>query len=160
MTQQLFTLNSTDYNLLASAIADVRQNGILLIYRDIYRYMRDRTAERYLRAARETPYAARSFGTKQRVSGRTRGKDAQFGIDSGALFRQLTQNVKIDDRGIFMYSDLAYSIRIMELFARKGPFAPNSPLLVDDDDLAFMGKVIADRINQAIQEKLANASGK
>lgn len=157
MTQQLFSLNSTDYTLLAQAIAEVRQNGILLIYRDIYRYMRQRTADRYRRAAKETPYARRSIGTKQAVSGRIRGRGALFGIDSGKLFGQLTSNVRIDDRGIFIYSDLSYAANIMELFARKGPFAPDSPLFVDDDDLSFVGGVIADRMNQAIASKLAQS---
>jgi hypothetical protein len=156
MTQQIFSLNSTDYTLLNQAITEVRQNGILLIYRDIYRYMRQRTADRYRRAARETPYARRSIGTKQTVSGRIRGRGALFGIDSGKLFGQLTNNVKIDNRGIFIYSDLAYSGRVMELFARKGPFAPDSPLSVDDADLDFIGGVIADRVNQAIASKLAS----
>jgi hypothetical protein len=45
----------------------------------------------------------------------------------------------------------------MELFARKGPFAPDSPLFVDDDDLIFVGNVIADRVNQAIAAKLAQS---
>jgi hypothetical protein len=157
MTQQIFSLNSTDYTLLNQAITEVRQNGILLIYRDIYRYMRQRTADRYRRAARETPYSRRSIGTKQAVSGRIRGRGALFGIDSGKLFGQLTNNVKIDNRGIFIYSDLAYSGRVMELFARKGPFAPDSPLFVDDDDLIFVGNVIADRVNQAIAAKLAQS---
>jgi hypothetical protein len=157
MTQRIFTLNSTDYDLLGQAIAEVRQSGILLIYRDIYRYMRERTADRYRRAARETPYARRSIGTRQAVSGRIRGRDALFGIDSGKLYGQLVNNVKIDSRGIFMYSDLAYSGKIMELFARKGPFAPDSPLFVDDDDLTFIGGVIANRINQAIASKLAQS---
>jgi hypothetical protein len=154
-----FSVKSTDYTLLAQAIADVRKNGILLIYRDIYRYMRERTADRYRRAAAQTPYARASIGTRQTVSGKIRGKDAQFGIDSGALFKQLTQNVKIDDRGIFIYSDLAYSAKVMELFARKGPFAPDSPLFVNDDDLSFMSEVIAKRIQQAVEESLARSGG-
>jgi hypothetical protein len=157
MTQQLFNLNSTDYQLLGAAIAEVRQQGILLIYRDIYRYMRQRTADRYRRAAKDTPYARASIGTRQAVSGRIRGRGALFGIDSGKLFGQLTNNVKIDNRGIYIYSDLAYAGKIMELFARKGPFAPDSPLFVDDDDLIFVGNVIADRVNQAIAAKLAQS---
>lgn len=157
MTQQLFTFNSTDYERLAQAIAEVRQSGILLIYRDIYRHLRQRTADRYRRAARETPYARRSIGTKQRVSGQIRGKGALYGIDSGALFNQLVNKVKLDERGIFMYSDLAYAGRIMELFARKGPFSPDSPLFVDEDDLDVIGQIIADRIQKAIEGKMAKA---
>ena len=159
MPQQIFNLDATDYTLLGEAIAEVRQSGILLIYRDIYRYMRERTADRYRRAARDTPYAARSIGTKQTVSGKVRGRGALFGIDSGKLFGQITQNVKIDDRGIYIYSDLNYAGKIMELFARKGPFAPDSPLFVDDDDLRFVGGVIAGRVNMAIAGKWAKSRG-
>lgn len=159
MADQLFNLDATDYKLLANAIADVRKRGILLIYRDIYRHMRQQTADRYRRAAKETAYARASLGTRQTVSGKIRGKGAQFGIDSGALFRQITQNVKIDDRGIFIYSDLAYSARIMELFARKGPFAPDSPLFVDETDLSVIGGIIAERVQKAVEDRGATVGG-
>jgi hypothetical protein len=142
------TVDYKDYQRLINAVTTVRASGILLIYRDYYRYLRPVLKARYDRAAQETPYSKRWTGTVQEVSGRTRGKDALYGIDSGNLYRDLTEQVKITNAGIEVYSDLPYAEQIMNLFALKGPYAPFGLWYVDGLDVEALEDIATKRLKQ------------
>jgi hypothetical protein len=142
------TVDYEDYLRLASAIANVKTASILLVYRDFYRYFREVLRERYDRASRETPYSPGWIGTVQEVSGRTRGVDALYGIDSGALYSDLTNNVKITTGGIEVYSDQEYAARIMDLFAQKSPYAPYGLWTMEAEDVDKLEEILEQRIEQ------------
>lgn len=145
------TVDYKDYDRLSKAVAAVRASGILLIYRDYYRYFRPVLKARYDRVSQETPYSPGWIGTKQTVSGRVRGKDALWGIDSGALYRDLTDQVKITNAGIEVYSDLPYAERIMDLMAKKSPYASEGGLwFVDELDVDKLEEIAADYLEKAL----------
>lgn len=134
---------------LALLISDVIDSGILRNYRDFYNYHRNKTAERYRIAAASTPYAKSSKGRKKPVSGR-RVPDGAFGIDSGALFSDTVNNRRITrDEGLIYFSDLSYSLYIMQLFGDKGPFAPDDVLFIDDTDIERFEEIASNNYAEA-----------
>jgi hypothetical protein len=147
-------VEGADLDRLSQAITRIRTTGAAIAYKKFYQDFRQKTAERYRQASRETKYAPSWVGTKQRVSGRVRGRNAQYGIDSGALFSQIINNVRISQDGLMVYSDLNYAKFIMDRFAQKGPFAPRSVIFMDDDDIAGLEQTIAQTMNKIIQEEL------
>jgi hypothetical protein len=142
------TVDYDDYSRLAAALANVKTASILLVYRDFYRYFREILRERYDRASRETPYSPQWKGTVQAYSGRVRGEDALYGIDSGALYRDLTNNVKITSGGIEVYSDQEYASRMMDLFAQKGPYAPYGLWTMEAEDVDQLEEILEARMVQ------------
>jgi hypothetical protein len=151
------TVDYKDYERLTQAVATVRASGILLIYREYYRYFRPVLKARYDRASQETPYSKNWIGTKQEISGRTRGKDALYGIDSGNLYRDLTEQVKITNAGIEVFSDLPYAGSIMNLFASKGPYAPFGLWYVDDLDVDKLEEISTEYLQKALGLDVATA---
>ncbi len=122
-------------------LKEVRKFNILDIYKRFYQYYRRKTRARYLKAAQDTPYAESSLGRKKR-NGTIITQDSLFGIDTTALFQDFTQNVKIDDSGLRVWSDLVYAGYIENLFQEKGPYAPEGVLHVDEDDLVELEVII------------------
>lgn len=122
-------------------LKQVKSFNILDIYRRYYQYYRRKTRARYLQAAQDTPYAESSLG-KHKRNGTIITQDSFFGIDTTALFQDFTQNVKIDDSGLRVWSDQIYAGYINNLFAEKGPFAPEGVLFVDDNDLVELEVII------------------
>lgn len=129
----------------------VRNLGILNIYKDFYTYFRDRTIDRYLEAATETPFAPASIG-KRRPSGDIITENSLFGIDTEALFNDLTQNVLIRDEGLYVWSDLPYARYIHRKFEEKGPFAPQGVLFVKEDDIEKLEEIILERYEEGFGE--------
>jgi hypothetical protein len=142
------SVKTTDFDRLVNAIASVRTASILLIYRDYYQYLRPVLRARYDRISAETEYSQAWMGTTQKVSGRVRGEDALWGVDSGALYSDLTNNVKINQAGLEVFSDLPYAERILDLMATKGPYAPYHLWFVDDLDIEALEEIVEKRTRQ------------
>ncbi|MGL5719903.1 MAG: hypothetical protein ACRCYP_03810 [Alphaproteobacteria bacterium] len=148
-------VESSDLDRLDQAITRIRTTGAPIAYKRFYQDFRETIADRYRQASRETQYAPSWVGTKQRVSGRIRGRNSLYGIDSGALFSQIVNNVRIDRNGLMVYSDLNYAKFIMDRFAQKGPFAPRPPIFMNEDDIQGLGTIIADVMQKIIADELA-----
>jgi hypothetical protein len=142
------SVKADDFTKLVSAIASVRTAGILLVYRDYYQYLRPTLKARYDRISAETEYSQAWMGTTQKVSGRVRGVDALWGRDSGNLYNDLTNNVKINQDGLEVFSDLPYAERILDLMATKGPYAPYHLWFVDDLDIDELERIVEKRTRQ------------
>lgn len=142
------TVDYDDYKRLVTAVTSVRSSGILLIYRDFYQAFRPVLRSRYDRVSAETEYSKKWQGTKQEYSGLIRGETALWGQDSGALYQDLTNNVKITNVGIEVFSDLPYAGGILNLMASKGPFAPYGIFFLDSTDLDELEEIIQKRMRQ------------
>jgi hypothetical protein len=118
---------------LLDALNRLKEFPILRVWKIFYRYYRERLIERYDRAAKETPFAPSSIGRKKPKSGRII-PDGQFGVDGGDLYSDLTHDVKLSAGQLSVGSDLAYAGYILDLFAEKGPYAPESILFFDEED--------------------------
>lgn len=147
------SVDTSNLSRFAKRLKEVRSLGILDIYRKFYQYYRIKTRARYLKAAQETPYAPSSIGRRKR-SGEIIGEGSLFGIDTTALFNDFTQNVKIDDSGLRVWSDRVYAGYIEMLFQEKGPYAPEGVLFVDDDDLETMEFIIEKELLEALDDIL------
>lgn len=155
-----FKVESDDLDRLSATLYDIQNLSFLVLYSDFYRYFRVKTQQRYQFAARNTPYATSSLGRKQRHSGKIMGQDALFGIDSEALYKDLTQRVKITADGLNIYSDQPYAAYILDLYRQKGPYSPNDILFMDDEDFDEIELAIERRVIQAIDINFAKAAKK
>ncbi|KYC42099.1 hypothetical protein WA1_19050 [Scytonema hofmannii PCC 7110] len=145
-------VDTTNLQKFAKRLKEVRKLGILDIYRRFYQYYRTKTRARYLRAAQETPYAPASLGRRKR-NGTIITEGSLFGIDTGAMFEDYTQNVKIDDSGLRVWSEKFYAGLVEMKFQEKGP-APEGVLFVDDNDLIEMEFIIQGEVSEALDEVL------
>jgi len=141
MTKYTSYVDVSGVKKFAKRLKQVREFNILDIYRRYYQYYRRKTRARFLKAAQETPYAESSLGKKKR-NGTIITQDSFFGIDTTALFQDVTQNVKIDDSGLRVWSNQIYAGYIENLFQEKGPYAPEGILFVDEDDLVDLEVII------------------
>lgn len=141
MKQLSYTVKLSNLNRIAdTGFFDIQSAQL---YKDLYSHLKIKIRNRYLLNSIYTPYAAASIGTKQRISGLTRGIDAKFGIDSGDLLHDISNNVKISKiDGIMIYSDLVYAKYIDTLFTEKGKYSPDSNIFIDDDDLQFIEDLV------------------
>jgi hypothetical protein len=146
-------IDTTSLKKFALRLKEVRKLGILDIYRQFYQYYRAKTRDRYLRAAQQTPYAPSSIGRRKR-NGTIITEGSLFGIDTTALFQDFTQNVKIDDSGLRVWSEQIYAGYIEMLFQEKGPFAPDGVLFVDDNDLQTLEFIMEKELLEALDEVL------
>lgn len=145
--------DTTNLKKFALRLKEVRKLGILDIYRQFYQYYRTKTRARYLRASQETPYAPSSIGRRKR-NGTIITEGSLFGIDTTALFQDLTQNVKIDDSGLRMWSNQIYAGYVEMLFQEKGPFTPNGVLFVDNNDLEALELIMEKELLEALDDIL------
>jgi hypothetical protein len=136
-----FSLESDDIQRLITALDKLRDRPIANSFRQIYQYHRQKTAERYRIAARATPFAEGSKGRRKPKSGRLI-PDGAFGIDSGALFSDLVNNIEIFAGEIYYYTDLDYAGYMLALFAEKGPFAPENILFFDKEDIDKIVEIV------------------
>jgi hypothetical protein len=148
------SVDTSNLKKFAQRLKEVRKLGILDIYREFYQYYRAKTRARYLRAASETPYAPSSLGRRKR-NGEIITEGSLFGIDTTALFNDFTQNVKIDDSGLRVWSDRVYAGYIEMLFQEKGPFAPDGVLFVDDGDLETLEFIVEKELLEAFDDILS-----
>ena len=155
MTQYPVYVDTSNLKKFALRLKQVRQLGILDIYKEFYRYYRQKTRARYLRAAQETPYAPASIGRRKR-NGSIITEGSLFGIDTGAVFEDYTQNVKIDDSGLRVWSDQIYAGYVEMLFQEKGSYSPEGVLLVDNNDLDQLEYIIEKELLEALDEILKN----
>ena len=130
-------------------------SGAAELYRRFNVYYRDKVASRYVFASQVTRYAKSSAGTRQKRSQRIRGESppggALFGIDSGDLFKDTTQRLKISQQGaIEVYSDKVYAATIFALFEAKGPFEEGL-FQVDEDDLNYLDNEIYNLIESELE---------
>jgi hypothetical protein len=146
-------VDTTSLKKFALRLKEVRKLGILDIYRKFYQYYRAKTRARYIRASQETPYAPSSIGRRKR-NGSIIGEGSLFGIDTTALFQDFTQNVKIDDSGLRVQSDRIYAGYIEMLFQKKGPYAPEGVLFVDDQDLETLEIIMEKELLEALDDIL------
>lgn len=111
-------------------------------------YMSAKTKQRYDRAASVTPYAPSMYGKRKRGSGALI-PDNRFGIDTGLLYRDLTEKYEVSGNRFRIFSNLAYAPYIMEKFERKGPYAPNSVLFFDEEDMETVGQIVEEATTSA-----------
>lgn len=149
-------IDTTNLKKFALRLKEVRKLGILDIYREFYKYYRTKTRARYIRASQETPYAPSSIGRKKR-NGSIIGEGSLFGIDTTALFQDFTENVKIDDSGLRVWSDRIYAGYIEMLFQEKGPYAPEGVLFVDDQDLETLEFIMEKELLEAFDDILSRS---
>jgi hypothetical protein len=147
-------IDTTNLKKFALRLKEVRKLGILDIYREFYKYYRAKTRARYIRASQETPYAPSSIGRRKR-NGSIIGEGSLFGIDTSALFQDFTENVKIDDSGLRVWSDRIYAGYIEMLFQEKGPYAPEGVLFVDDQDLEALEFIMEKELLEAFDDILS-----
>lgn len=140
-----FAINEENIERAARAMFTLKKIKAADFYRQFYQRIRQQTYKRYLQAARETKFAPGSIGRKKPHSGR-KIPDGYFGIDSGELFYQLVNNVRFEGFGFVIPTSLDYAEFVLRKFEEKGPFAPSSPIFIDDDDLAFLEGLIGNRI--------------
>lgn len=138
---------------LISQLKEIRKLGILDIYRKFYEYYRIKTKARYVKAAVETPYAPSSIGRRKR-NGTIISEGSLFGIDTTAMFRDYTENVRIDDSGMRVWSEQFYAGFVEMKFQEKGPYAPEGVLFVDDNDLIEMELIIEKELVKFFDEIL------
>jgi hypothetical protein len=150
------SIDTTNLKKFALRLKEVRKLGILDIYREFYKYYRAKTRARYIRASQETPYAPSSIGRKKR-NGSIIGEGSLFGIDTTALFQDFTENVKIDDSGLRVWSDRIYAGYIEMLFEEKGPYAPDGVLFVDDQDLETLEFIMEKELLEAFDDILSRS---
>lgn len=140
-------IDTKNIKKFAKRLKEVREFGILDIYRRFYQYFRDKTKLRYYQAAVKTPYAESSLGRRKR-NGSIITQDSLFGIDTTALYQDLTRNVKIDDSGLSVWSNQFYAGYINRLFEEKGPYSPNGVLFVDEADLMELEEIIMEEYEE------------
>lgn len=148
------SVDTSNLKKFAQRLKEVRKLGILDIYRKFYQYYRAKTRARYIQAANQTPYAPSSIGRRKR-NGEIITEGSLFGIDTSALFNDFTQNVRIDDSGLRVWSDRVYAGYIEMLFQEKGPFAPEGVLFVDDGDLETLDFIIEKELLEAFDDILS-----
>lgn len=143
----------------AQRLKEIRKLGILDIYRRFYQYYRAKTRDRYIRASLETPYAPSSIGRRKR-NGTIISEGSLFGIDTTAMFTDYTQNVKIDDSGLRVWSEQFYAGFVEMLFQQKGPYAPDGVLFVDDNDLIELELIMQEEMIEAFDDilKISNVT--
>lgn len=146
-------IDTTNLQRFAKRLKEVRKLGILDIYRRFYQYYRAKTRARYLRAAQETPYAPGGIGRRKR-NGTIITEGSLFGVDTGAMFTDYTQNVKIDDSGLRVWSEQFYAGFVELKFQQKGPYAPEGVLFVNDNDLIELEFIIQQETIEAFDEIL------
>ncbi|ALF52253.1 hypothetical protein ACX27_04315 [Nostoc piscinale CENA21] len=146
-------VDTTNLSKFALRLKEVRKLGILDIYRRFYQYYRTKTRDRYIKASLETAYAPSSIGRRKR-NGTIISEGSLFGIDTTAMFNDYTQNVKIDDSGLRVWSEQYYAGFVEVLFQEKGPFAPEGVLFVDDNDLIELELIIQEELIEAFDSIL------
>ena len=126
------------------------------VYRKFWRrHFQEKLKRRYAFAAQETPYAESTIGRVKPVSRAVSGggDDPGFGIDSGALYRDLTGqtgNVLFTERELGLFSDLPYASYIEGLFSEKGPFSPDGVLGYDEEDLKILEGLLVDEAIEVV----------
>lgn len=135
-------------------LKEVRQVNILDIYRRFYKHYRAKTAQRFLTAANETPFAPSSIG-RRRPSGDIITNNSLYGIDTGTVFYDFTNNVKIDDGGLVVWSDAFYAKHLEANFQKKSPYAPEGVLHVDKGDLAVLERIIMEEVKEGLDDILS-----
>jgi hypothetical protein len=150
-------IDTTNLKQFTQRLKEVRKLGILDIYRRFYQYYRIKTRARYLRAAQETPYAPSSIGRRKR-NGEIIGDASLFGIDTTAMFSDYTQNIRIDDSGLRVWSEQFYAGFVEILFQEKGPYAPDGVLFVDENDLIELEFIIQGEMVEAFDDILGRSN--
>lgn len=130
---------------LQTQLDKLQQFKVLNVWRLFYIYYRKKLVERYGRAMRETPFAPSMHGRRKPKSKRLI-PDGMFGVDSGALYADLTQNVRLRANELSVWTDLSYAEYVLAKFARKGPYAPDSILFTTEEDMLRLSKIIDDLI--------------
>ena len=76
-------------------------------------------------------------GKTTRYSSPKRAGDDGWGVDTGALFRDLTNNIQVDGASLRIGSDIVYGAALEELLGRKKAQgqAQESSLLPSEDEL-------------------------
>ncbi|MBD2365254.1 hypothetical protein H6G36_29560 [Anabaena minutissima FACHB-250] len=146
-------IDTTNLQKFTQRLKEVRKLGILDIYRRFYQYYRTKTRDRYIRASLETPYAPSSIGKRKR-NGTIITEGSLFGIDTTAMFSDYTQNVKIDDSGLRVWSEQFYAGFVEMKFQEKGPYAPEGILFVDNNDLIELELIIQEELIEAFDDVL------
>ena len=146
-------VDTTSLKQFTQRLKEVRKLGILDVYRRFYQYYRAKTRARYLRAAQETPYAPSSIG-RRKCNGTIITEGSLFGIDTTAMFQDYTQNIKIDDSGLRVWSEQFYAGFVEMLFQEKGPYSPDGVLFVDENDLIELEFIIQEEMVEAFDDIL------
>lgn len=146
-------IDTSELKQFTKRLKEIRKLGILDIYRRFYQYYRVKTKTRYIRASLETPYAPSSIGRRKR-NGTIISEGSPFGIDTTAMFKDYTQNIKIDDSGLRVWSDQIYAGFVEMKFQEKGPYAPQGVLFVDENDLIELELIIHEELIEVFDEIL------
>ena len=148
-------ISVTGIDRAIAALRRITTMGFKPAYDRYYqKHLRATLRQRYLHAAANTPYAPSSLGTRKRATGVRRGSanDPGFGIDSGALLREITGEtvgtLRISDSILELMSVLPYSIFVQERFETKGPFAPGGVMDLTEDEISPLFDIAAEQIQQ------------
>lgn len=149
-----FTIIS-DLPAVQQALELYQRRGVTQALENWLFYFQDKTDARYQEASEETPYAPASIGTTQEFSGRIRGYDAKFGIDSGRLKEEVINSITFTPEGVTSLTTLDYAEYVLGLIQKKGPFEEGI-LFIDAEDARRLEQEMGDAWNQTILAQLLN----
>lgn len=132
---------------------EVREVGILDVYKRFYEYYRPILAERFDIGSETTPYEPSSLGRKKRSGEIIKQVPlSKFNKDTMALYNSVTQNVKITDDGMEIRTDVPYAEWALSKFKRKGDLAPEGLFYVDNFDLDVLDTILIEEYEEAFSD--------
>ena len=113
------------------------------------KHLRPKIRRKYLDASARTPYALSSYGKRKRSGSII--PDGRYGIDTKALYRDVTERPEINSAMIVIGSSLDYASRMDMLFREKSPY-PDGVWNTDTQDEAKLKSVISNEIRKDVEQ--------